>query len=135
MTNRFWAILLVMAMAMLGASLPASAADFVAPKLLPPTSGLRVVTPNLSAAFDSGNGPSDQPPAKDRHLSKTGKVLAIVGGGLIVGGVGAIVHGQHTTIACSGSTCADIAWRDTGIGWTVGGAALVIVGMTRHTTD
>ena len=77
MTNRFWAILLVMAMAMLGASLPASAADFVAPKLLPPTSGLRVVTPNLSAAFDSGNGPSDQPPAKDRHLSKTGKVRDI----------------------------------------------------------
>jgi hypothetical protein len=135
MTNHFFAILLVMVMAMLGVCLAASAADLVSPQLLPPASGLRVVTPNLSAAFDSGNGPSDQPPAKDRHLSKTEKVLAIVGGGLIVGGVAAIVHGQHTTIDCSGSTCADIAWRDTGIGWTVGDAALVIVGMTRHTTD
>jgi hypothetical protein len=133
MTHRLLAMLLVVAM--LGVCLPASAADLVSPKLLPPASGLRVVTPNLSDAFDSWNGSSDQPPAKLRHLSKTGKVLAIVGGGLIVGGVAAIVHGQNTRIVCSGNTCADIAWRDTGVVWAAGGTALVIVGLTRHTTD
>ncbi len=133
MTHRCLAILLVMAM--LGMCLPASAADLVSPKLLPPASALRAVTPNLNATFDSGNGSSDRPTTPHRHWSKTGKILTIVGAGLIAGGTAAIVHGQNTPVACSGISCVDIAWRDTGIGWAAGGAVLVIVGATRHTTD
>ena len=133
MRHRFLAMLLVMAM--FGVSSPASAADLVSPKLLPPASGWRVVSPNLNAALDSGTVPSDQPPERHRHWSKTGKILTIVGAGLIAGGAAAIVHGQNTRVACSDNTCADIVWRDTGIGWAAGGAALVIVGLTRHTTD
>jgi hypothetical protein len=126
---------MLLVMAMLGVGSPASAADLVSPKLLPPASGLRVVTLDPSAALDSGTVPSDPPPAKHRHWSKTGKILTIVGGGLIVGGTAAIVHGQNTRIACSGNTCTDIVWRNTGIGWVAGGAALAIIGLTRHTTD
>lgn len=133
MTHRVWAMLLIMAM--LGVSLPASAADLVSPKLLPPASALRFGTPNLNAAFDSGSGSSDQPAAPHRHWSKTGKILTIIGAGFVAGGTAAIIHGQRTTVACSGNTCADIVWRDTGIGWAVSGAALMIVGLTRHTTD
>lgn len=133
MTHRFLAMLLVMAM--LAVCLPASAADLVSPKLLPPASGLRFITPNLNAQFDSGTAPSDPPPAKHRHWSKTGKVLTIVGGGLMAGGAAALVHGQNTTVACGSSSCTQIAWKATGAVWVAGGAALVIVGLTRHTTD
>ncbi len=133
MTQRCLAMLLVVAM--LAMCLPALAADLVSPKLLPPASGLRVGIPNRNVAFDAGTVPSNQPPAPHRHWSKTGKVLTIVGGGLLAGGAAAIVHGQNTKVVCSGNTCTDIAWRDTGIGWAAGGAALMIVGLTRHTTD
>lgn len=132
MTHRSLSLLVILAM--LVTWLPASAADLVSPKLLPPASGLRAGIPNQNVAFDSGTGSSDRP-APRRHWSKTGKILTIVGGGLIAGGTAAIVHGQNTRVACSGNTCADIVWRDTGIGWTASGAALVIVGLTRHTTD
>jgi hypothetical protein len=131
MPHRLLSMLVIVAM--LGACLPASAADLVSPKLFPPASGLRVGIPNV--AFDSGTGSSDQPAPKRRHWSKTGKVLTIVGAGLIGGGAAAIVHGQNTTVGCSGNTCAQIGWRATGIAWVAGGAALVIVGLTRHTTD
>jgi hypothetical protein len=133
MTHRLLATLLVMAI--LGVSFPASAGDLVSPKLLPPASALRVSTPRLNADFGQGTVPSDQPVAKHRHWSKTGKILTIVGAGLVAGGAAAIAHGQNTPVSCSGSTCASIAWRDTGIVWAAGGAALVVVGLTRHTTD
>ncbi len=72
MTHRSLAMLLVMAM--LGVCLQASAGGLVAPKLLAPTSGLRVVTPNLGAAFDAGTVPFDQPPAKHQRwiVGRTG---------------------------------------------------------------
>jgi hypothetical protein len=133
MTHRFLFLLVIMSI--LGACLPASAADLVSPKLLPPASGLRVGIPHQNAAFDSGTVPSDQPAPKHRHWSKKGKVLTIVGAGLIGAGAAAIVHGQNTTVSCSGNTCAEIAWKATGAAWAAGGAALVIVGLTRHTTD
>jgi len=133
MTHRLLSMLVIVAM--LGASLPASAADLVSPKLLPPASGLRVGIPNQNAAFDSGTPPTDQPAPKHRHWSKTGKILTIVGAGLIGAGAAAIVHGQNTTVSCSGNTCTEIAWKATGAAWAAGGAALVIVGLTRHTTD
>lgn len=119
---------------MLVTCLPASAADLVSPKLLPPASGLRAGIPIRNVAFDSGTGSSDRP-APRRHWSKTGKIMTIVGGGLIVGGAAAIVHGQNTKVACRSGTCTEIGWRATGAAWAAGGAALVIVGLTRHTTD
>jgi hypothetical protein len=73
--------------------------------------------------------------APHRHWSKTGKILTIVGAGLIGGGAAAIVHGQNTRVACNGTTCVDVAWRATGAVWTGAGAALVIIGATRRTDD
>ena len=105
---------MLLVMAMLGVGLPASDADLVSPKLLPPASGLRVVIPNPYAALDSEAVPSDPPPAKHRHWSKTGKILTIVDGGLIAGGAAAIVHGQNTKMACHSGTCAESAGRPQG---------------------
>ena len=133
MTRRCWAALLVVAM--LGGCLQVSAQDFVSPKLLPPASALRtgIVTSNL--AFGTGDDPSKQTHPPRRHWTKGGKIMTIVGAGLIGAGTGALIHGQNTQIACSSGTCADIAWRATGAVWMAGGAALVVVGVTRHTTD
>jgi hypothetical protein len=133
MTQRALSILVIIAM--LAACLPASAADLVSPKLLPPASGLRVGIPTQIAAFDSATGSSDQPAAKHRHWSKKGKVLTIVGASLMGAGAAAIVHGRDTTVSCSGNSCTEIAWKATGIAWAAGGAALTIIGLTRHTTD
>jgi hypothetical protein len=132
MKVRFLSMLVILAM--LVTCLPASAADLVSPKLLPPASGLRAGIPNQKVAFDTGTGSSDRP-APRRHWSKTGKILTIVGGGLIVGGTAAVVHGQNTKVACSSGTCTEIGWRATGAVWMASGAALVIVGVTRRTTD
>jgi hypothetical protein len=130
MSPRFLSMLVIVAM--LVTCLPASASDLVSPKLLPPASGLRVGIPNQNVAFDSGTGPSERPAPK-RHWSKTGKVLTIVGAGLIAGGTAAVVHGQNTTVACGSNSCTQIGWKATGAVWMAGGAALVIVGLTRHT--
>ena len=132
MRARFLSMLVIVAL--LVTCLPASAADLVSPKLLPPASGLRAGIPNRNVAFDTGTGSSDRP-APRRHWSKTGKILTIVGGGLIAGGAAALVHGQNTKVACSSGTCTEIAWRATGAVWMASGAALVIVGLTRRTTD
>jgi len=132
MRARFLSMLVIVAM--LVTSLPALAADLVSPKLLPPASGLRAGIPNQNVAFDTGTGSSNRP-APRRHWSKTGKILTIVGGGLIVGGTAALVHGQNTRVTCSSGTCAEIGWRATGAVWMASGAALVIVGVTRRTTD
>ncbi len=82
-----------------------------------------------------GNDQTSQPAAPHRHWSKTGKILTIVGVGLIGAGAAALVHGQNTQVACNNGTCVDLAWRATGAVWAGGGAALVIVGLTRHTDD
>jgi hypothetical protein len=61
--------------------------------------------------------------------------MTVIGAGLIGAGTAAVIHGQNTQVACSNGTCTEIAWRATGAIWMAGGAALVIVGVTRHTTD
>lgn len=132
MRPRFLSMLVILALLL--TCLPASAVDLVSPKLLPPASGLRAGIPNRNVAFDSGTSSSDRP-APRRHWNKTGKILTIVGGGLIAGGAAAVVHGQNTKVACSSGTCTEITWKATGAVWMAGGAALVIVGLTRHTTD
>jgi hypothetical protein len=138
MRHRYWATLLVVTM--LGAVLPAFAQELVSPKLLPPASELRSGIAARNLAFDMGTDPPpNQAPAPHRHWSKTGKILTIVGAGLAGAGAVALVHGENTQVACtsngSGGTCVDIAWRATGAIWLGGGAALVIVGVTRHTDD
>jgi hypothetical protein len=133
MTRRFVAVLLMVAVP--GMCMTASAADLVSPKLLPPASSLRAGIPDWKISFDAGTAASSQRAAPHRHWSRTGKVLTIVGGGLVTAGTVAIVRRQSTPIACDNYTCVDIEWRDIGIGWAAGGAALTIVGLTRHTTD
>jgi hypothetical protein len=133
MTRRYWPALLVATM--LGGCLPVLAQDFVSPKLLPPASELRVEVANRHLAFDADNDPPNQAASPHRHWSKGGKIMTIVGAGLIGAGTGALIHGQNTQVACSNGTCTEIAWKATGAIWMAGGAALVIVGVTRHTTD
>jgi hypothetical protein len=133
MTRRCWAVLLVVTM--LGGCLPVLAQDFVSPKLLPPASALRMGIATRNLALAPGDDPSKQAPSPNRHWSKTGKILTIVGAGLIGAGTVALVHGQNTQVACSNGTCVDIKWRTTGAIWAGAGAALVIVGVTRHTTN
>jgi hypothetical protein len=135
MTSRWWATILIVTM--LGVGLQAWGQELVSAKLLPPPSALRPGIASRNPAFDIGDDPSNSnhAAAPHRHWSKTGKILTIVGAGLIGAGAAAIVHGQNTRVACSNTTCVDIAWRDTGIIWAAGGSALVIVGLTRHTTD
>ncbi len=130
--TRFLSLLVIVSM--LVTCLPASAADLVSPKLLPPASGLRAGIPNRNVAFDSGTGSSDRP-APRRHWSKTGKIMTIVGAGLIASGTATLIHGQDARVACSSGTCSESAWRTAGAVWMAGSAALVIVGLTRRTTD
>lgn len=133
MTRRCRAALLVVTI--LGGCLPVLAQDLVSPKLLPPASVLRTGIAARNLALGTEDDASKQAPPPHRHWSKTGKILTIVGAGLIGAGTVALVHGQNTEVACSNGTCVNIAWRDTGAIWTGAGAVLVIVGVTRHTTD
>jgi hypothetical protein len=133
MTRRYWAVLLVVMM--LGGRLPVLAQDLVSPKLLPPASELRAEAANRHLALDTESDPPSQNATPHRHWSKAGKIMTVVGAGLIGAGTAALIHGQNTQVACSNGTCADIAWRATGAIWMSGGAALVIVGATRRTED
>jgi|SRR5580700_1013893 hypothetical protein len=132
MTHRVWAALLTLIL--VGAGLKASAQDFVSPKLLPAPSAVRAANAAPNLAFRTGNDSSNKA-APRRHWSKTGKILTIVGAGLIGAGTAAVVHGQNTQIACSNGVCTDIAWKATGAIWMGGGTALVIIGATRRTDD
>lgn len=131
MTHRLWAVLL--AVTTLVAYSQAFSQELVSPKLLPAPSAVRAGKADSGLAFGGGNdAPSHKP---HRHWSKTGKILTIVGAGLIGAGTAAVVHGQNTQIACSNGTCTDIAWKATGAIWLGGGTALVIIGATRRTDD
>jgi len=136
MMHRCWAALLIVTL--LGAGSPALAQELVSPRLLPPPSAVRAGSAR-NLAFGTGNDSSTQTAPPHRHWSKTGKILTIVGAGLIGAGTAALVHGQNTQVACTSNgtveTCTDIAWRATGAIWLGGGAALVIVGATRRTED
>jgi hypothetical protein len=111
------------------------AQDLVSPKLLPPASELRVAAANRHLALTTETDPPSQAAKPHRHWSKGGKVMTIIGAGLIGAGTGALIHGQNTQIACSNGYCTSVAWRATGAIWMAGGAALVIVGATRRTED
>jgi hypothetical protein len=111
------------------------AQNLVSPKLLPPPSELRVEVANRHLARDTDNDPPRTSTTPHRHWSKGGKIMTFIGAGLIGAGTAAVIHGQNTQVACSNGTCTEIVWRATGAIWMAGGAALVIVGVTRHTTD
>ena len=137
--------------AMLGLCSPVYAGDFVSPRFkMPegssrvgsalPNFGARVGLPSTYAAFglpQSSQQQSSQPtpPARQRHWSRNGKVLTILG--LAMAGAGAVMMTKdNSTISssCSGSTCTEyqIRWKVTG-GITMGtGAALTILGLTRR---
>ena len=133
MTRRCWAGLLVVTM--LGGCLPVLAQDLVSPKLLPRASELRVEVANRHLALDTATDPPSQTATPHRHWSKGGKVMTIIGAGLVGAGTAALIHGQNTQIACSNGYCTSIAWKATGAIWMAGGAALVIVGATRRTEN
>jgi hypothetical protein len=133
MTYRLLVALLITTM--FWTSTQALAQDLVSPKLLPPASELRVEVANRHLALDTQNDPPSQTTTPHRHWSKGGKIMTIIGAGLIGAGTGAVIHGQNTQVACSNGTCTEIAWKATGAIWMAGGAALVIVGATRRTTD
>jgi hypothetical protein len=133
MTYRYLVALLITTMSC--TSTQTLAQDLVSPKLLPPASELRVTVANRHFAFDADNDPPNQAATPHRHWSKAGKIMTVIGAGLIGAGTGALIHGQNTQVACSNGTCTEIAWRATGAIWMAGGAALVIVGATRRTED
>lgn len=139
MKHRRWAVLLMVIVTMLGVCSQAFSQNLVSPKLLPPAATLRAGIAARNQAFDAGNDSPNQAAAPHRHWSKTGKILTIVGAGLIGGGIAAIAHGQDTRVACVSNgteeTCADIAWKATGAVWAGAGTALVIIGATRRTDD
>lgn len=133
MTYRSWGMLLVAAISLTWAQ--ASAQNLVSPKLVPPAPVLRAEIATQHLAFATDDNPPSTAAAPHRHWTKGGKIMTIIGAGLIGAGTAALIHGQTTQVACSNGTCADIAWKATGAAWMGGGAVLVIVGVTRHTTD
>ncbi len=89
-----------------------------------------LVNPALLAGVEMPTTPTVANPAGEKHWTKGGKILTIVGAGIV--GVGAIMMTRdNTDISCSGNTCTQINWKATG-GLTMGGgAALMIIGLTR----
>jgi len=133
MTRQYSASLLVVVM--LFACLPISAQNLVSRKLLPPASALRTRTATAHFALGMGDDSSQTSTKPRRHWSKGGKIMTIIGAGLIGAGTAALIHGQDTQVACNNGTCVDVAWKATGAIWMGGGAALVIIGATRRTED
>ncbi len=133
MTHRFWAVLL--AGTMLVADSLALGQSLVSAKLLPAPAAVRAGSGDARLGFGAGDASPNQTRAPYRHWSKTGKILTIVGAGLIGAGTAAVVHGQNTQVACSNGVCTDIAWKATGAIWMGAGTALVIIGATRRTED
>jgi hypothetical protein len=133
MTYRSWIALLITTM--FWTCTQTLAQNLVSPKLLPPASELRVEFATHHLAFDTKSDPPNTVATPHRHWSKGGKIMTVIGGGLIGAGTAALIHGQNTQVACSGGTCTEIAWKATGAIWMAGGAALVIVGATRRTED
>src|ERR1700741_1145815 len=115
MTCRAWSALLIASMCLTWGQ--ALAQDLVSPKLVPPAAVLReeVATRNLAFATDNDSANTTATPR--RHWTKAGKIMTIVGAGLIGAGTGALIHGQNTHIACNNGTCVDVAWRATGAIW------------------
>jgi hypothetical protein len=137
--------------ALLALCSPVYAGDFVSPRFNTPaksssvgsalpTFGAKVGLPSSYAAFglpQSSQQQSSQPtpPPRQRHWSTKGKVLTILGIAL-AGAGGYMMTKDNETISssCSGNTCTElqVRWKVAG-GISIGtGAALAIIGLTRH---
>ena len=146
--------------ALLGLCSPVMAGDFVSPRFRTPaagsgigldirnipstTSGLpalgtRVGLPSSYAAFYPSPSPQQTgAPSSGRHWSKAGKILTFIGAGFVVAGAVMIPHNNQTiSSSCNSSSCTDlqINWKATGAATLGTGAVLMIIGLTRRTTD
>lgn len=90
-----------------------------------------LVNPKLLAGLQPPTGPSAANPPADRKWTPTGKVLTVVGVGLIAAGAFMMTR-DNQTIATEGNTEWQINWRITGGITMGGGAALTILGLTRR---
>ena len=153
MIRRYLALVLVVAFAF--ASLPALAEDAASPaapsptKVAAPTLVLPSVvqhraildlTPSYGrtvSAFPYGQSQSTAPSKSSESVpsskqwTRGGKILTIIGAGLVAGGA-VMMTQKNTTVGCTGDTCTQVDWRDTGIGFAAAGAALMVIGLTRR---
>lgn len=130
---RFWPILIL---AILGASLSASAQNLVSTKLIPSPTELRFAAMNATFGQDSDAAP--QHPVPQRHWTKGGKIMTFIGLGLLAGGGAAFAYGETNSnrYPCTGGgTCVAVDWKWTGVGWLAAGSTLTVIGLTRHSTD
>ena len=92
-----------------------------------------LVNPALLAGMAAHRTAANQAvrPCVERTWTRGGKIMTFIGIGLV--GTGAFwMTRSNTTVASSGNTSYEINWKATG-GITMGaGAALMIIGLTRH---
>jgi len=115
----------MMVMVLIGLSSPVMAGDLVSPQLM---AGLQ--SPSQSQAQ-----PQPQPAPASKQWTRGGKVMTFVGVGLIAAGAFMMTRSNSTiSSSCGSGSCSEtqISWRWTGAGVAGGGAALVIIGLTRR---
>jgi hypothetical protein len=155
----------VVLMTLLGACAPVLADDFVSPRFTTPVKSssvnvallsgyLESAPPGLTARFELANtdaahlfqDPTQQQPAQPaspapphRHWTKRGKVLTIVGLGLVGTGVGLMFRSSQEYPTCdNGKACSNILtapsskWKDIGGGIAGAGGVLIAIGLTRR---
>jgi hypothetical protein len=132
---RFWTIVLVIAIAF--ASLPAPAQNLVSPKLLPPPAELRAGIHNLNASLAQGSNTPSSQPAKTKHWTKTGKILTIVGGAVAADGIATVAYYEAYNSSCSTnlSNCLSSGWKWAGVAEASAGGALMLIGLTRRSSE
>jgi hypothetical protein len=133
--TRLWAILLVITIS--SVSLPTSAQNLVSPKLLPPPAALRAGIHNLNASLaQDSNAPSSHP-AKTKHWTKAGKILTIVGGAVAADGIVSVAYFEAYNSGCSTNlnNCLSSGWKWAGVAEASAGGALMLIGLTRRSSE
>jgi hypothetical protein len=90
-----------------------------------------LVNPKLLAGLQPPKGPSAVDPPADRKWTPGGKVMTIIGVGLIAAGAFMMTR-DNQTIYSDDSGGVAINWKITGGITMGGGAALTILGLTRR---
>ena len=131
--TRVWTIAL--AALILLAALPASAQDLVSPKLLRPVAGLRIGTSHFNATLETPP-PQDQP-VVHKHWTRKGKILTIVGGALAADGLATVAYYEANNSSCNSNlnACLSSGWKWGGVAEASAGGALMVIGLTRRSTD
>jgi hypothetical protein len=94
-----------------------------------------LVNPKLLAGLQPPKGPSAANPPADRKWTPGGKVMTIIGAGLIAAGAFMMTRDNQTIdSSCSGNMCTEtqVRWKVVGGVTAGGGAALMIIGLTRR---